>query len=514
MQRPLRPLKHLLIIITCSLVFTLRSHLYSYNSSAFAKGPTQPPQRQDRSDRTTKPKPAKAPHEFSADVGGNVDSQPSTKLKEVSDDSDIPASALVRSDVGLGHVVRNSPQGEGPNLPLSVHNLSTSADDMVQTVQGADLSALASHTEWTARMFQTQLELLLQCQGQPASLATWHQKLVRSNAPPPNHAKVLARGLKLARAEKCSQVSGPIAWTRETLLQDLPAFTELYNERPMPMKFRGSYGLSSTRLTHSFSHWVHARRLQPRWVIVCGVRSGYTTWLLRQGAPTATIVCLEPSVDRIRIWDPEAVYYAGAGGAGGNSRHPKGISVKPYKDFGAMDWGFIPDKQSALILFDDQHDQFERVEQMLQHGFKHALFDDNWYPLQGDTYSLKQVCDETGGLPLSPLHNPPGDVVLRRRGDGTNKFIPLSEHLENRRRLINATKLYYEMPPILFFPPLLLHTPFRIDKPSNLQLVHMTAALIAPPLIRTQAEFDRQSFKMMALREFWMYASAAYLGLW
>ena len=57
--------------------------------------------------------------------------------------------------------------------------------------------------------------------------------------------------------------------------------------------------------------------------------------------------------------------------------------------------------------------EFKRIMQAHKLGFRHMLFDDNWSPLQGDNYSAKQVCDETGGLALRQPDFP--SKVVRRR---------------------------------------------------------------------------------------------------
>lgn len=274
------------------------------------------------------------------------------------------------------------------------------------------------------------------------------------------------------------------------------------------------------RLTHAFGAYFVAKTLQPEYIIENGVHLGQSTWLFRQAAPNAKIYSLDPRAD-MQYWDPKATYYAGSGG-------PRpGYDVHPFRDFAEMDWSFIVDKDKALVLFDDHQNMLRRVRAAHRHGFRRLMSDDNWSPLQGDNYSVKQICDESGGHALRDQRFPSQRVLMTDNFHMADRFISLEEHRRNRDELLQLMTVYWEMPPVLFVPCQMEYTQFGhtprkdnpdhlnyvLPRPSHVLLKWIAEAIIAPPVVQSQAEFAAAGLKGLGKDEFLNYANFAYIEL-
>ena len=99
----------------------------------------------------------------------------------------------------------------------------------------------------------------------------------------------------------------------------------------------------------------------------------------------------------------------------------------------------------------------------------------------------------------------------------SNKWVALEQHQSDRKQFLSMTKSYFEMPPVLWYPNLILYTQFRThfhkDDPENAALVYITAAMVQPPLIQTQDEFERFGMSVLPLREFWYYMNHCFIEL-
>mmetsp|Transcript_10842 Transcript_10842/g.19304 ORF Transcript_10842/g.19304 Transcript_10842/m.19304 type:complete len:568 (-) Transcript_10842:125-1828(-) len=381
-----------------------------------------------------------------------------------------------------------------------------------------DFTEITRLTGWTKPMLQQQLKLLLQCNGMPEQKGSWIQKLMREFIHKSHNLKAdVTPGVasQLMSRETCSalSVSNP---EREELLEYFAEFIKLYTDfgaRPFDFNPLGQ------RLTHSFATWFHVRRMQPKYIIESGVHKGHTTWLMRQAAPQARMIMMDPDHTQIAHWDRNAdtLYFLGPPDWTPNASLA-GLDIRPWRDFTEVDWSFISDEDRAhntLLLIDDHQDEWDRVKEIRARGFKKAMFDDNWFVHQGDNFSLKQLCDQTAG---SLFPNQATEKVLRMANFSmSNKWFPLSKHQEDRAEFMALTRSYFEMPPVLWYPPLILYTQFRThhykDEPSNAALVYLTASMVQPPLIQTQEEFDRFGMHVMPLREFWYYMNHCLIEL-
>lgn len=204
------------------------------------------------------------------------------------------------------------------------------------------------------------------------------------------------------------------------MLGELEAFAEVYARRPIQ---DNSGGMSST---HLFLFWFVLRKLQPATVIESGVWRGQGTWLIEQALPNAAIVSIDINWSNLKYRSSRAVYLD--------------------EDFSRNDWGHL-NKDTTLVFLDDHVNALSRVKQCVDLGFRHLIFEDNYFPADvSDVYSLKLAFAGAGYTPPRTLRYWAGRLT-GTRSDKTVK--PNAEDGELLRRLC---KVYEELPPI-FLPP-------------------------------------------------------------
>lgn len=126
--------------------------------------------------------------------------------------------------------------------------------------------------------------------------------------------------------------------------------------------------------------WTIARALRAQTVVESGVFRGFTTWVLHQACPQATQYAFDITfAERKRV--------------------ESGVS------YHEADWMHVtvnvPDRERALVYFDDHVDQWRRIREAAARGFRYLVFDDN--------------------LPAEALHNdgmaavPTVDMLFDRR---------------------------------------------------------------------------------------------------
>ncbi len=126
---------------------------------------------------------------------------------------------------------------------------------------------------------------------------------------------------------------------------------------------------------HMFFTWFAVRRLQPQRIVESGVLDGAGTWMLEQAAPEAGLLCIEPSVHRPRYTSRRAHYIR--------------------TDFSKLSWAEV-DKDRMLLFFDD-HQGWQRIQQAKAAGFEHVLYEDNYPIYQGNELSVKAALAQAGG---------------------------------------------------------------------------------------------------------------------
>lgn len=102
--------------------------------------------------------------------------------------------------------------------------------------------------------------------------------------------------------------------------------------------------------------WTIARALRAQTVVESGVFRGFTTWVLHQACPQATQFAFDVTfAERTRL-------EAGVG----------------YHESDWMDTIVtVPNREHALVYFDDHIDQWQRIREAAARGFRYVVFDDN-----------------------------------------------------------------------------------------------------------------------------------------
>jgi hypothetical protein len=112
-------------------------------------------------------------------------------------------------------------------------------------------------------------------------------------------------------------------------------------------------------------YWV--RELEPKLIVESGTWRGFSTWVMRQAAPEAKIVSLDPIFSLGYCLDQNKI---------GNGYWPADLE-RMGTDFSCAGFEFIVKPQPSLVLFDDHQHKIHRLQQAIQKGFQHIIFDDN-----------------------------------------------------------------------------------------------------------------------------------------
>ncbi len=162
------------------------------------------------------------------------------------------------------------------------------------------------------------------------------------------------------------------------------AFLDLIRACPVRQK-RGGNGFNGALQVYAV-----VRALQPAVIVESGVFRGLTTWLMRQAAPEARILCFDPNLGNLHYRDPAARY-------------------------STDDWSTHPfegaDLSGALAFFDDHISQARRIREASERGIQRILFDDNAAAHRihghgGPAFpTLSMVMDETPGEPIRWMRN-------------------------------------------------------------------------------------------------------------
>lgn len=102
--------------------------------------------------------------------------------------------------------------------------------------------------------------------------------------------------------------------------------------------------------------WTMACALRPEIVVESGVFRGFTTWVLHQACPRADFHSCDISFAERKRVEHGVTYHE-------------------------TDWMNVPievaDREHALIYFDDHVDQWQRIREAAQRGFRYLIFDDS-----------------------------------------------------------------------------------------------------------------------------------------
>lgn len=167
---------------------------------------------------------------------------------------------------------------------------------------------------------------------------------------------------------------GKVDWNNSDLVNYLPQFYELYEQRPIE---DNNGGMMSS---HLFPMYFLLKKLNPKVIIESGVYKGQGTWFFNKILPQAKIFSIDIN-PHVRQLDINGVEYFD-------------------KDVFEYDWKKIIHEYDSsidlandcLLFFDDHQNAIMRLKHFLNIGFKNFVFEDN-YPLDvcPDCYSLKKA---------------------------------------------------------------------------------------------------------------------------
>lgn len=182
------------------------------------------------------------------------------------------------------------------------------------------------------------------------------------------------------------------------------AFLDLIRTCPVRQK-RGGNGFNGALQVYAV-----VRALRPAVIVESGVFRGLTTWLMRQAAPEARILCFDPNLGNLHYRDPAARYAT--------------------DDWSTHDFAGA-DLSGALAFFDDHISQARRIREASERGFRRILFDDN---------AAAHRIHGQGG-PAFPtlamvLDDAPGEAIRWMRNGREFSYVPDPAFLADVRRRI------------------------------------------------------------------------------
>jgi hypothetical protein len=177
----------------------------------------------------------------------------------------------------------------------------------------------------------------------------------------------------MTSSEKIHNIIKKTTFEKEEIISAIPEFIEIYSKRPIQDNSGGM------KFNHCFATWFIIKKLNPKFVIESGVWYGQSTWLVEQACPSAKIFCLDINFSRLRYKSKSATYIE--------------------KDFSTIDWSII-DPSKTLCFFDDHQNQYQRLKEANWIGINDIIFDDNYFPSEGDVYSIQKILAGSGHTKL------------------------------------------------------------------------------------------------------------------
>ena len=151
----------------------------------------------------------------------------------------------------------------------------------------------------------------------------------------------------------------------------LDEFLKIYKNRPFPDN-AGGMGLN-----HSFALYSLIKKLKIKKVYESGIYKGHSTWLIEQINKDIEIVAIDIDLNlREYISDSKQVkYYEGD------------VEDLSYEGI---------NRDETLFFFDDHTNVMNRLQFLNAWNIKYAIFEDNYPPGQGDSYSIRKIKKQTG----------------------------------------------------------------------------------------------------------------------
>jgi hypothetical protein len=213
---------------------------------------------------------------------------------------------------------------------------------------------------------------------------------------------------------------GDVPWTKQQMLEKLPEFSRIYANRPIKENDGGM------RSPHLFALWFTLDFLKPTSVLESGVWRGQGTWFIEQACPTTKVYCLDINWRNLVYRSKTAIYLTG--------------------DLTKHEWDRV-DKERTVVFLDDHMNALERCLTLRRLGFKHLMFEDNYFPTEtADFYTMKLAFANKGYKAPNNLRYYAG--LLR----GTRSDRTVVPNDRDSKVLKDICETYQEYPPIFKIP--------------------------------------------------------------
>jgi hypothetical protein len=215
-------------------------------------------------------------------------------------------------------------------------------------------------------------------------------------------------------------------------LKYLEEFVDVFIKSPI-VENSGGMGFN-----HSYFTYYVMKELTPQLVVESGVWKGHSTYIIESASPNSNIVSLDIDLSRNIYKSKNSKYFE--------------------TDFNNIDWSSIDGVDDSVCFFDDHQNSLDRLKEMKWWGFKRAIFEDNFPTGEGDSYSLKQIINQSGhpNIQLSKKYLPKTRKKIKERNieEGIlNKFY-FRQSMITKPNSIDNRGLNYNVKNILEFPPI------------------------------------------------------------
>jgi hypothetical protein len=146
----------------------------------------------------------------------------------------------------------------------------------------------------------------------------------------------------------------------ETISTRAYEWADRLRERP----FVNNNGMAPDTALYLY-YWI--RELAPKLIVESGTWRGFSTWVMRQAAPEAKIISLDPIFSLGYCLDAAKI---------GPVYWPADLE-RIGTDFSCCGFEFMAKPDPSIVLFDDHQNKIHRLQQAIQKGFQHIIFDDN-----------------------------------------------------------------------------------------------------------------------------------------
>ena len=200
-------------------------------------------------------------------------------------------------------------------------------------------------------------------------------------------------------------------FSNKELLKYLPEFIEVYNLRPIKNNKMGM------GINHSFAVHALLKKLNISHVIESGIAQGHSTWLIENSIPDIDLISVDLDLSN-RLYISK----------NSNTNYVEGdIEDISFEDL---------DTNKTIVFFDDHTNVMHRLKFLHAWGIRYAIFEDNYPPGHGDSYSIRKILSDYG-QPITDM------VPGYKYKNEFEKFKFLPKKLQNRLTTANTTWPYF-----------------------------------------------------------------------